>query len=140
MYNRGLEVALHGDIIRNQNFSWNAAFNITFVNNKVTSLADGNSDIIGYTHTTTEANNITRVGYAVGSLYGAQTDGVNPENGRRIFINRDGERVQYSAVVAPGQSNWTYLDGSRANPITVADYQVLGNALPTYYGLSLIHI
>lgn len=134
MYNRGLEVALHGDIIRNQHFSWNAAFNITFVKNRVTSLAEGNSDIIGYTHTTTEANNVTRVGYAVGSLYGAQTDGVNPENGRRIFINRDGERVQYSAVVAPGQSNWTYLDGSRANPITVADYQVLGNALPTYYG------
>ncbi|MFD2744212.1 MULTISPECIES: SusC/RagA family TonB-linked outer membrane protein [Sphingobacterium] len=134
MYNRGLEIAIHGDLIRNQNFSWNAGLNITHVKNRVTALADGNTDIIGYTHTTTEANNITRVGHSVGSLYGALTDGVNPENGRRIFINRDGEQVQYSAVVAPGQSNWTYLDGSIANPITVGDYQVLGNALPTYYG------
>ncbi|MCL7987248.1 SusC/RagA family TonB-linked outer membrane protein [Sphingobacterium sp. lm-10] len=134
MYNRGLEVAIHGDLIRTENFSWNAGLNITHVKNRVTALAEGNSDIIGYTHTTTEANNITRVGYSVGSLYGALTDGVNPENGQRIFINRDGERVQYSAVVASGQSNWTYLDGTTAAPITVADYQVLGNALPTYYG------
>ncbi|MFD2598956.1 SusC/RagA family TonB-linked outer membrane protein [Sphingobacterium corticis] len=134
MYNRGLEIALHGDIVRTENFSWNAGLNFTHVKNKVTALAEGNSDIIGYTHTTTEANNVTRVGHSVGSLYGALTDGVNPENGRRIFFNRNGERVQYSAAVAPGESNWTYLDGTTAAPITVADYQVLGNALPTYYG------
>ncbi|WP_282636564.1 SusC/RagA family TonB-linked outer membrane protein [Sphingobacterium thalpophilum] len=134
MYNRGIEVAISGDIIRKADFTWNAAFNFTHVKNKVTSLSDGNADIIGYTHTTTEANNITRVGYAVGSLYGAVTDGVNPENGQRIFINKNGERVQYSAAVASGQSNWTYLDGRVASPITVADYQVLGTALPTWYG------
>jgi len=101
---------------------------------KVTALADGNADIIGYTHTTTEANNVTRVGYAASSLYGAVTAGVNPENGRRIFINKNGEKVQYSAAVPSGQSNWTYLDGSVAPAITVADYQVLGNAMPTWYG------
>lgn len=134
MYNRGIEFSISGDLVRKGNFNWNSSLNFTHVKNKVTSLSEGNADIIGYTHTTTEANNITRVGYAVGSLYGALTDGVNPENGQRIFINRHGERVQYSAAVASGQSNWTYLDGRAASPITVADYQVLGTALPTWYG------
>lgn len=134
MYNRGIEFAISGDIVRKGNFSWNSSLNFTHVKNKITSLSEGNADIIGYTHTTTEANNITRVGYAAGSLYGALTDGVNPENGQRIFINKNGERVQYSAAVASGQSNWTYLDGKVAKAITVADYQVLGTALPTWYG------
>lgn len=134
MYNQGLELALSGNVLQKQHFTWNASFNITKIKNEVTALADGNADIIGYTHTTTEANNVTRVGYAVGSLYGAVTDGVNPENGQRIFINRNGERVQYSASVPSGQSNWTYLDGTTAAAITVSDYQLLGTALPTWYG------
>ncbi|MDO7743819.1 MAG: TonB-dependent receptor, partial [Pedobacter sp.] len=134
MYNRGIELGLSGSLIRSEDFQWKASINYTHVKNKVTALAEGNSDIIGYTQTTTEANNVTRVGYSAGSLYGAVTDGVNPDNGRRIFINRNGEKVQYSAAVGSGQSNWTYLDGSTAAAITVADYQVLGNALPTWYG------
>jgi len=134
MYNKGLEFAVSGLVLQKGQFQWNANANFSIVKNKVTALADGNADIIGYTHTTTEANNVTRVGYAASSLYGAVTAGVNPENGRRIFINKNGEKVQYSAAVPSGQSNWTYLDGSVAPAITVADYQVLGNAMPTWYG------
>ncbi len=134
MYNRGVELGINATVLKSGNFQWRAGFNYTHVKNKVTALAEGNSDIIGYTHTTTEANNVTRVGHAAGSLYGALTAGVNPENGRRIFINKNGEKVQYSAAVAPGESNWTYLDGTTAAAITVADYQVLGSALPTWYG------
>ena len=134
MYNRGIELGLNATIANSQDFQWKASFNYTHVKNKVTALAEGNTDIIGYTQVTTEANNITRVGYSAGSLYGAVTDGVNPENGRRIFINKNGEKVQYSAAVPSGQSNWTYLDGTTAAAITVADYQVLGNALPVWYG------
>ncbi|KUJ62380.1 SusC/RagA family TonB-linked outer membrane protein [Flavobacteriaceae bacterium CRH] len=134
MYNRGIELGLNATILNSENFQWKASFNYTHVKNEVTALAEGNSDIIGYTQTTTEANNITRVGYSAGSLYGAVSAGVNPDNGRRIFINKNGEKVQYSAAVPTGQSNWTYLDGTTAAAITVADYQVLGNALPVWYG------
>ncbi|PTS99609.1 SusC/RagA family TonB-linked outer membrane protein [Pedobacter sp. HMWF019] len=134
MYNRGVEVAVNSTLMEKKDFSWKASLTYTHVNNKVTELSAGNADIIGYTHTTTEANNITRVGYSVSSLYGAQTAGVNPENGRRIFINKNGEKVQYSAAVPSGTSNWTYLDGRTAPAITVADYQILGNALPKWYG------
>lgn len=134
MYNRGWELSVTASVIRKENFSWDASFNYTHINNKVTALAAGNSDIIGYTHTSSEASNVTRVGYSVGSLYGAKTDGVNPENGRRIFINKAGEKVQYSATVGSGESNWTYLDGTTASAISASDYYLLGNALPKWYG------
>lgn len=134
MYNRGIELGLSGTVLTGKDFNWRASFNYTHVKNRVTALAEGNSDIIGYTQTTTEANNVTRVGYSVSSLYGAVSAGVNPENGRRIFINKNGEKVQYSAAVPTGQSNWTYLDGRTAEAITVADYQILGNSVPTWYG------
>jgi TonB-linked SusC/RagA family outer membrane protein len=134
MYNRGWELGVTASVIRKENFSWDASFNYTRIKNEVTALAAGNSDIIGYTHTSSETSNVTRVGYSVGSLYGAKTDGVNPANGRRIFINKAGEKVQYSATVASGESNWTYLDGTTAAAISASDYYLLGNALPKWYG------
>ncbi|WP_128543300.1 SusC/RagA family TonB-linked outer membrane protein [Larkinella soli] len=134
MYNRGLELGLNATLLRTGNFSWNATLNITSLNNKVTALADGNTDIVGTTHVAYETTNITRVGHSVGSLYGARTAGVNPANGKRIFINAKGEQVQYSQVAPPGGSQWTYLDGEPAPAITGADYYLIGNALPKWYG------
>ncbi|SHF71838.1 TonB-linked outer membrane protein, SusC/RagA family [Cnuella takakiae] len=134
MYNKGFEFAISGAVLRNRKLSWNTSFNITLIKNRVTELAGGGLDIVGTTSTAAETTNITRLGYSVGSLFGAKTAGVNPENGQRIFINKAGQKVQYSHVVAPGQSRWTYLDGTAAAPITAEDFGVLGNALPTWYG------
>ncbi len=134
MYNRGIELGITANVIRKGNFSWNTSLNFTKLENKVTALAEGNTDIIGTTHVSYETTNITRVGHSVGSLYGAKTAGVNPANGQRIFINAKGEQVQYSQVVLPGQSQWTYLNGEKAPAITGADYYLIGNALPTWYG------
>ena len=134
MYNRGIELGITANVINKGAFSWNTSLNFTKLSNKVTALAEGNTDIIGTTHVSYETTNITRVGYSVGSLYGAKTAGVNPANGQRIFINAKGEQVQYSQVVLPGQSQWTYLDGTKAPAITGADYYLIGNALPTWYG------
>jgi hypothetical protein len=134
MYNKGFEFAVNATVIRNRRFSWSASFNYTAIKNEVTALAGGNVDIVGSTSTAAETSNITRVGYSVGTLYGAKTKGVNPLNGERIFINKQGQQVQYSQALAPGGSRWTYLDGAAAPAITGADYYLLGNALPTWYG------
>ncbi len=134
MYNRGFEIGINANILRKGDFSWTANLNYSHVQNKVTALGEGNADIIGTTSTSSNSFNVTRVGYSVGSLYATKTDGVNPENGRRIFINAKGERVQYSSVVAPGESNYTYLDGRAAPAISSADSYLVGNALPKWYG------
>ena len=133
MYNRGLEFAINATPIDKGKFSWSTNLNFTTIKNEVTALADGNADIFGFTGGL-EMTNITRVGYSVGSIYGVETAGVNPENGRRIFINKDGKQVQYNHA-APTAQRWTYLDGTTAPAITAAvDGKILGNALPTWYG------
>jgi hypothetical protein len=134
MYNRGFEAGITANIVNTSKFTWTANLNYTTNKNRVTELYGEGSEIVGTTSTSSETTNITRVGYSVGSLYGARTNGVNPENGRRIFINGKGEQVQYNHAVPSGQSRWTYLDGSTAAAISVSDYQLLGNALPTWYG------
>lgn len=134
MYNRGFEAGITATIMRNGKFSWTSNLNYTYNKNRVTDLFGEGSEIVGTTSTSSETTNITRVGYSVGTLFGAKTDGVNPENGQRIFVNKAGEKIQYSHSVPSGQSRWTYLDGTPAKAISVNDYYILGNALPTFYG------
>ncbi|MCW5910453.1 MAG: TonB-dependent receptor [Cyclobacteriaceae bacterium] len=132
LYNRGIELAISGEVIRKSKFSWNASFNITTLKNEVTSLATEGSRLV---HASSgNPFNMTQVGYSVGTLFGAVTNGVNPVNGRRIYVNRNGDEVQYSLVVGAGEYQWSYLDGTQAAAITAADYQPLGNALPKWYG------
>lgn len=132
LYNKGVEFSISGDVMRKERFTWNTSFNFTNVKNRVTSLAGEGGRIVS--NSAGNPFNMTEVGYSVGTLFGAVTRGVNPENGRRIYVNAAGEEVQYSAAVAPGESQWQYMDGSPAAAISASDYQPLGNALPTWYG------
>ncbi|TXK38149.1 TonB-dependent receptor [Pontibacter qinzhouensis] len=134
MYNKGFEFGINASVIEKGKFSWSTNFNFTTNRNRVTELFGEGTEIVGTTSASAETSNITRVGYSVGSLFGAKTDGVNPATGQRVFINANGERVQYSHAVPSGGSRWTYFDGSPAPAISVSDYQLLGNALPTWYG------
>ncbi len=134
LYNRGIELGVSALIISSGKFSWNASFNFTAIKNRVTALTDGNTPIVTTSGNASETNNITEVGYSVGSLYGAKTTGINPDNGQRIFVNGSGKLVQYTFAAPAGTSNWTYLDGTKAPAISSSDFYVLGNALPTWYG------
>jgi TonB-linked SusC/RagA family outer membrane protein len=127
LYNRGIELSISSEVVSRKDLSWNISFNYTYLNNEVTSLAEGNEDIIGATGSGN--TNITRVGEPIGSLYGLKTLNVNPQNGRRIFQNAAGEQVEYDGISA-----WYYLDGRQATALSGADYYVLGNALPKWYG------
>jgi TonB-linked SusC/RagA family outer membrane protein len=127
LYNRGFELSLGANIIETKKLSWNVSLNFTTISNKVTALADDNEDIIGATGSGN--TNVTRVGEPIGSLYGLKSLYVNPENGRRVFLNAAGEEVQYDGISA-----WSYLDGRPATALAGTDYYVLGNALPKWYG------
>jgi TonB-linked SusC/RagA family outer membrane protein len=127
LYNEGFEFSTQGRVLQSGRFQWNSQFNIATLKNRVTALAGGNEDIIGATGSGN--TNITRVGYAVGQLYGLKTVRVNPENGQRVFLNRAGEEVQFNGV---GQ--WTYLDGRPAKALSGDDFYLLGNTLPVWHG------
>jgi TonB-linked SusC/RagA family outer membrane protein len=130
MYNKGYELAVTATPINNNGFVWTTNLNFATNENMVTSLVDANTPIL----TTTsglETTNITRVGYSAAQIYGVKTAGVNPENGRRIFVTRDGTKVQY--LHQGGANAWTTLDG-KATTSPSSQQQVLGNTLPTFYG------
>jgi TonB-linked SusC/RagA family outer membrane protein len=138
MYNKGVEFSINATPIQSGQFSWTSNFNIAYNKNEVTSLANGLTEIITATGTTTTGENVNRTapGYSVGYLYVVRTAGVDPATGRRIFLNGAGRAVTYQHIVATGQSNWTYLDnGATAPAITQsADAKMYKNTSPKFYG------
>ena len=128
LYNRGVELNIEAHIIDKGKFRWTSSFNISTISNKVTSLAPGVNDL--WT-SGLETSNITRVGYPLGAMFVVQTNGVNPANGLRTYVNRNGQTVQFN----PRTSGWTYLDGTTAPTLDAyGDGVIMGTTLPKYYG------
>ncbi|QJD96522.1 SusC/RagA family TonB-linked outer membrane protein [Mucilaginibacter robiniae] len=131
MFNKGLEIDLNADIVRSKNFRWSANFNIAFNQNKITSLIPG-TNYFTYSTSSLEVSNINQVGHSIGSLYLVNSAGVDPTNGRRIFINGKGQKVEYTFL---GTQHWYYMDGSNAPAISqAADAHNQGNTVPKETG------
>jgi len=138
MYNRGVELALSANVINNKTFSWTLGMNYTTLKNRVTKLATGVKDIVGFTGTQNGANeraNITRLGYSIASIYTVTTLGVNPSNGQRIFLDATGRKVQDDHS-KPAAQRYTYVDGGGIAPTIdlAADGMIQGPSLPTWFG------
>ena len=133
LYNRGIEFAINANIINQGKFRWDANFNISTLKNEVTSLGSG-GDIYPAALSSFGIQNITRVGYSVGSIFAVPTVGVDPQNGERIYVNHLNQQVEYNAVTKV----FTYVDpknGTTAPAIdNYADGRVQGPSLPTYFG------
>lgn len=140
MTNSGVELSLTYNAVRSKDFDWSINFNITTQRNIINRLGPDSSDIFAAT-SGLETTNVTRIGESIGSLYAVQTAGVNPENGRRIFLRRqivNGDttfiQVQYDHS-APPASRWTLLDGTPTGAVSLANSGVIfGPTLPTYFG------
>ncbi|MCB0534065.1 MAG: SusC/RagA family TonB-linked outer membrane protein [Lewinellaceae bacterium] len=132
MQNTGHEFGLSGVILQKRMFSWRSTVNLTFMRNEVLELSAGNEDIFGYT-ADFELANITRVGESAGSIFAIPTQGVNPENGRRIFVKADGTLVQYQHL---DDEPWTLVSNGlpTSAPSILTDGRVYGPALPKWFG------
>jgi TonB-linked SusC/RagA family outer membrane protein len=106
MYNRGLEITINADAVRTKDFSYTPSFNLSFNENKVTALADGQTSLISNT-SGLETTSITEVGHSISSLYIVRTAGVDPATGRRIFLTGSGRQVYFDFYGSP---RWTYAD------------------------------
>ncbi len=134
MVNKGFELTLNGSIISNKEFTWNSSFNITTLKNRVTSLANNNADIPVATGGL-ESPSIIRVGESLGSFLAVRTTGINPANGQRIFLMKNGTEVQYNH--AGGANRWTKVsDGTTipTPPNQLTDGVIIGPAIPKYFG------
>ena len=133
MYNKGLEITLNATPVKGRNFQWNTSLNFTYNTNKVTSLAPGVNSIT--TATSLETPSITLPGYPAGMLYLVETRGVDPANGRRIFVRADGRELLYDHSAATA-NRWTFRDNGQVAPAINPglDQKVWKNSTPKYYG------
>lgn len=129
--NSGYEIAAEARLIDTQDFRWSLNANISFVDNEVISLVNGQDRI------NSNNINITREGEPINSLYGFRYWGVNPANGNPVYYKADGSLVQANL---PGA---TYRVFDPANPAaetaasslsSAADRTILGQTLPKYFG------
>jgi TonB-dependent starch-binding outer membrane protein SusC len=148
MYNKGLEFTLNAIPVQTKDLTWSTSFNITYNKNKVTALAPGINEIInGLGGGTTEYVTKTVPGYSIGQIWVVRTAGVDPNTGRRIFLNKTGVPIYYEFGTLPaGQFNYSTATGGRyekinpdgsKTPLTInqSDDAVLsGNTTPKFYG------
>lgn len=128
--NKGWEIELAGDIIRNSEVTWDASLTASMIKSKVTELYNG-ADITWSDPTggDSRCQFIYREGESVLSYYGYEWAGVNPENGMNVwYVNPEdgrttaqGDEFMYKGRVA------TYKK-------TDANYVILGDANPKIFG------
>ena len=119
MTNRGIELALNGIIIRNQDWEWSADLNLNHFINKVNSL-DKSVEAEGIK----TGNRIIRVGGSIYNSYLRQFAGVEKE-GKTYY-----EGTNHEITVAPGQGLYyidnTYYYDMSGNEITAEKAAELG--------------
>ncbi|GAB2799420.1 TonB-dependent receptor [Rhabdobacter roseus] len=120
--NRGVELALTGNVIAARDFRWTSSFNITFNKNKVLSL--GESDEI-FSNAGGRGNvSISRVGHPIGSFYGHVYEG--------IFMSQaeiDAHATQNGAKL--GDIKYRDVDGNGI--INDIDRDLIGNPQPKFF-------
>jgi TonB-linked SusC/RagA family outer membrane protein len=136
MYNKGIEIALNGEIIRGRDLGWEAGLNVSFNKNEITALTPSvDRLLISSIGGAADQFSISMVGHPVGMIYAIRTAGVDPQSGRRIFLDQSGRKVLYTQVAASGGYNWEYEDGTQAPAITAAnDGVAYKRANPKLYG------
>lgn len=124
--NKGVEITVGWDVIKNKNFSWNTSFNITTSHNKILSLAEGVDEVFGGGDD--DITNITLPGYSIGQIYAYPTGGIDPDTGYRIFYGPNGEWTSYN----PFAKKWYLKDGTEY----LGDFEQVraGNTLPIWFG------
>ncbi len=107
---QGLEFAIQTQNVNTRLFSWTTNFNIAFQRAEVRELAGGDSTIV-------VDGGVYRVGEAPNQLRYVEYAGVNPANGRPMYIDpRDGS-LTYNAAAIP-----------------VEDQNLVGNENPDFFG------
>lgn len=149
--NRGLDVGINGVLVKTRDFTWESSFNLSFLENEVTQLADGTPFQSG--------DYLIEEGQPLGNIFGFKNLGIYQydesnaytDDGVLLTANftEEGDFLNYTLngteytgtvkrlrnagrVLEGGDIIWEDLNGDF--DITVADKQVIGNGLPTLFG------
>ncbi len=155
MSNRGFEIAVTGDIIRTDDWNWNASFNISRNINRIEKLSEGKAYMEGDLWWMQEGGHI-------GDFYGFKSAGVFQydesnafsENWQQLTPVFENGVFQYKYLLngqeydgkvnkktlpngkpfRGGDYNWIEAEGNRDGVIDDNDRMVIGNAMPDVTG------
>jgi TonB-linked SusC/RagA family outer membrane protein len=119
MYNRGVEISISGDIIKNKNFTWNITTNWTKFKNRITKLP---SEKIASSASSTQQ---WEVGHSRYDFYVRDWYGVDPADGVGLYVMNT-----YNAANTRVLKNGDSVTTDQAN----AKMHYAGSAIPDYFG------
>ncbi len=119
LQNKGVELSINGDLVRTKEFSWNTNFNITFPDNKVIKLFNGVPFASGFASWVEE-------GQDLGSFRGFVVKGIF-QTAAQIAA-----APIHSSATRPGDVE--FVDINKDGRITTDDQQIIGSAVPDWFG------
>lgn len=133
--NRGLELELRGDFVRNKNFTWSGTFNISGNRSKVLALSNdfadpSNPTVYNY------GNTVLKVGQPLGLLYGRVFDKILKTQAEVDAYAKVNLLAVYGSYPYLGIGDASYLLEPVAPGETLSYFKddVIGSAEPKYYG------
>lgn len=125
MYNRGIELSLTGEIIKKKNLGWQATFNASTLENKITKMPETNKEIISGTKKLS-------VGHSIYDYWLISYKGVDPANGDALY--ELDPKKQYDEGYPYSYPDKTINGVQYTTVASRAKYDYQGSAIPDLYG------
>lgn len=130
--NKGLEIALSGDIIRKGDLSWSAGANISFNQNKVSQLPNGAPILVTAAtdvYYTVNATFMTQQQTPIGQFYGLRWTG-------EVYPTDEIAKAHVSSIMGqtPVGGTLKYEDYNGDGKIDANDRQLIGSPHPKFFG------
>lgn len=123
--NQGIELSLSATIVQEKNFSWNLSANWSRNRNKLTKSFLPETAIVG-------TNLVNKVGYEYNSFYLKEWAGVNPENGRPMWVDSTGKSTENWDAAKPSIVGKAQPDGF-GGISNILSYKGIGLSFMFYY-------
>lgn len=131
--NEGLEFTINTTNIKSKRFLWTSNFNISFNQNTILDLANGQDALI------VNSNFISKKGFSIGQMFGYVNDWYYQQND--FIVNNNGKLTLRPEVVSNGGTrtsilpgNIKYKDLNGDGVIDTKDQTVIGNGNPIHTG------
>lgn len=85
MVNKGVELTINADILKLGDFNWNLSANVSYNQSEITELYGDVTELPN-----SDNNTIIKVGEPYGSMYITRFAGVDPANGKSLWLTKDG--------------------------------------------------
>ena len=89
MVNKGVDLELNVDIFNTNDFRWSVKANFNYNKNEITELFNGRDEF-----TLPNYGLKYKVGHSVGELYFVRRFGVDPRDGKQIWLDKDGNKTK----------------------------------------------